>query len=169
MTDEIFVPQSHYRDLYFGMSPDEVNKLLGEPIASRNLWEEFKYSDDELPFIENCVAKQYRDYGPYHDVLDVEFHLGKVVAIHIQDAKQPITFCGINLFSKQRRSVIDELSNLDKDLYGHRESGFWGELGIISTWPSVWKQHAYIKLVDSEYIFDRLDFNNFDQLDAPLR
>ena len=99
------------------------------------------------------------------------FHKDRLVKIHVQDAKIPLLFKDIPLFGTDRKQIDAQLFALDDDLYGNREKGFYGTLGLIVPWPYFWKKYkgGYIEFVDSEFIFDRLDFFVLDPLDAPLK
>ena len=170
MSTNDFVPQKGYRDLQFGMSSEEAAAFLGPETSSRNDWERFTYDPEDRDYVAGRVSKVYDGYPPYHDIMELGFKDDMLVEIHIQDAKQPIMFHGIDLFSPDRKAVIDALFEIDKDLYGHREAGFFGTLGIVATWPSKKKSSIfYIEFVESEDLFDGLDFHVLDPLDAPLK
>ena len=170
MIGDAFRPQKGYRDLMLGKPLTEVARLLGPETGSTNLWEEFDQDPEDMEFVTGRVSKAYDGYPPYHDIMELGFKDDKLVEIHIQDAKQPIMFHGIDLFSPDRKAVIDALFEIDKDLYGHREAGFFGTLGIVATWPSKKKSSIfYIEFVESEDLFDGLDFHVLDPLDAPLK
>lgn len=172
MNDEVFTPQVGYRDLKFGMTSSEAVALLGPHTQMTNIWEEFDYDPEDLAAAQDVVMYSFENYPPHHDEeLSLYFHKDRLVRIHIQDTKAPLLFRDIPLFGKDRKEIDAQLFALDDDLYGNREKGFYGTLGLIVPWPHFWKQYGggYISFVDSEFIFDRLDFYLFDPLDAPLK
>ena len=171
MSNDDFIPQKSYRDLHFGMSPAEVETLLGPETRSTNLWEEFDHDPEDMEFVIGRVSKVYDGYPPYHEIMELTFQDDRLVEIHIQDSKKPILFRGINLFSGDRQAVIDALFEMDQDLYGRREHGFFSKLGIVASWASKKKSSSifYMQFVDSEDVLNRLDFDMLDPLDAPLK
>ena len=170
MSSDHFFPQERYRDLRFGMSPKDAAAFLGREVKSTNQWEEFDHDPEDMEFVIGRVSKVYDGYAPYHNIMELTFQDNRLVAIHIQETCEPILFRGIDLFDKNRKSVIDALFAMDRNLYGRRENGFFGDLGIVASWPSKKKSSIfYIQFVDSKDTFKRLEFKMFDPLDAPLK
>ena len=164
----MFEPQKGYRDLRFGMSPVEVEKVLGPPTEEVNEWERFDYDEEELEMLMGRIGRAYNGYPPFHEKIDLEFKDDRLVSIYLQEAKQPVMIGDLDLYQKDRRAVMERLFELDKELYGTRSDAFFGNLGLIVAWPKKWKQTPVVEMVESEDFFESLAFQTYEDLDELL-
>lgn len=172
MPDEGFEPQRGYRALRFGMSPTAAEGVLGPAVRTRRAVDIPHLLPEEEDLAKNVVSHDFDGYRPYHDKeVSLTFENDRLVSIFLNDAAEPVVFRGMNLFGDDRTEVARKLFEMDDDLYGNREAGFFGELGIVISWASFIKKYGtgYVEFVDSEYVFERLDFLTYDQIDEPLR
>jgi hypothetical protein len=77
---------------------------------------------------------------------------------------------GASLFGKNRKEVTQRLFEAERVVYGKRENGFFPSLGVIVPWPGFWKRYnsGYIALVEPAFVLERLDFNGYEVVQAPL-
>ena len=164
----MFDPQKGYRDLRFGMSPDEVEEIVGSPKEIVNLWDEFEHDDEDIEFMRGRRSYVYEGYAPFHEHLELIFKNDRLVEIYLQDAKQPVMFGDLDLYQKDRMAVMTRLFELDKELYGIRSHAFFGNLGLRIAWAKQWKKYPVVIMVDSDDFFETLSFQNHDDFDELL-
>ncbi|MFQ6554315.1 hypothetical protein AAD018_018385 [Aestuariibius insulae] len=172
MAEDAFISQVGYRALRFGMSKAEAENVLGDAISVTRPIDRREVDPEDMPIIKDVVECDYAPYRPYHDRgIGLTFHKDRLVKVFIDDSTEPLMFRGIDLFDRNRKKVMEALFELDDELYGDREAGFWAKLGIVAAWPSFWKRYkiGYVEFVDSEFVLELLDYYFFDDLDAPLK
>lgn len=172
MSDTIFDPGKHYRDLHFGMSRNEAELHVGRPTdVARMIDQPAIFPEDEAA-AQDVVEYSYAGYPPYHATeVSLTFLKDRLVEISLTDAAEPIMLHGVDLFGKQRKVVSQTLFDLEPKPYGKRESGFFPSVGVVVPWPGYWREYGgsgYIELVEPTFLLERLDFYCFDPIDAPL-
>lgn len=171
MTNTDLIPQIGYGDLRFGMSLTEAKAVIGEEKMISEYKDQFWVVDETAEKLKDIVQVMFPEYGKNNKDIELTFKSGKLVSLHFVGSKGSLTYKGIDLFDKDRKQILTQLYQHDKDTYHHGGAVFFGTLGIVTPPPRMWGPASqgklrYVDVVDSEYIFADFDYLCFDQLDA---
>jgi hypothetical protein len=166
-----FIPQIGYGDLRFGMNLPEAKAVIGPEKKITEYKDQFWVVDETAEKLKDIVHVMFPEYGKNNKDIELTFKFGRLVSLHFVGSKGSLTYQGIDLFDKDRKQVLRQLYQHDKDTYHSGGLVFFGALGLVTPPPRLWGPASqgklrYVDIVDSEYIFADLDYLGLDQLDA---
>ncbi len=163
----VYTPQVGYGPFQFGMQAHEVHALLGKPErvfdSFKSMPKEFLEKSD-IPFLKDHFVEDYANSESNNEILGIKYDPSGVVKIRIRDNK-PFLYQGIDLFGRNRKTVVAALARLESMVYEDNESYYFPNSGIMSTKPKFWKDYGGIDFVKSAYIMKRLDYEDWTEAD----
>lgn len=165
-----YEPHQGYGPLRFGMSGEDVLPILGKPESifkdADEVFDWDIFDEEDKAFIEDHETWIYEDKVRDHDFFSVRFAHGKLVEISIFAKSLDVQYAGLNLMAADRKELMRTMAKAEAKLFANNASYFFPKAGIAMTDPRFWKEKGTVEFVVSDYIMERLDFQDWEELDA---
>ena len=163
-----YTPHIGFGPFKFGMSPDDVHEILGEPAQVTYVLDflDPQYvTESDLPFLEGLFGEDFL-VGEDADNNRPSFSYDKtgVVEIILMNKKQKISYLGIDLFGSKRKEIMRELAKHEDSIFVNREGYYFSKPGIMLPPPGAWRNQEAVTFVKNEYVMNRLEFDDWEEL-----
>jgi len=163
-----YIPNIGYGPFKFGMSPEDIHAILGPPTQTSAITDflDPQYIDDEdLPFITGNFSEDYEGGLKNNAIPGFWYDPAGVAMISLQNRKGHYDFDGIDLFDRDRQSVMELLARKEETVYYNGESYFFRNSALVITAPELWKRQGTVNFVRTDYIMHRLAFDDWEMMD----
>jgi hypothetical protein len=154
-------PSVGYGPLRLGMSPAEVEALLGKPASLRWPFESIPIDAETRRMTKHVRVMDFPDQRKNNDRPQVTFDRNKAVSFTLFNRKDPVV-AGLDLFDADRDGVLRELAAREGVYYEHREQFFFPRAAVCVPKTKYARRLPYIVLIDAPYQLARLDFDLLD-------
>ena len=83
----------------------------------------------------------------------------------IQKGKFSPRYLDFNLMDKNRKALMRKIFQTEDVIYANRDSYYFPSIRIKMTDPKFWKRSGKVSFMKHEYIMNRLDFDDWEELD----
>lgn len=103
--------------LRFGMTPTEVEKILG-PVEKKRIWANMFKDNPEMAAQYGDAVTEYRIFGDADTMMPTTSYLhDRLRSIDFTDAHKTLTLGELNLITDDRNTIIYRLCEIDKDAF----------------------------------------------------
>ena len=157
-----YMPNVGYGPLRFGMTPLEVETILGEPSSFRSPFEGIPLPDDDQDLLRHCEGLRFMEFPQTrtsHQFPQVSFDRDRVTGFTLFDIKVPFLLNGIDLFARSRKATLAALAANETEYFENGERFLFQAQGVELPNAKYAKTLPYVSLVDATYVLAHRDFN----------
>jgi len=171
MSDQYsYVINQSYGPFEFGMKPEEVHAILGQPESSSNPLDYLpeEYQDDKTKkYFGSLIAEDYKGAEISNKIPSFLYSKNSLIQIGIRSHKEEFIVGDFDLMLSRRKDLITALYDKYPECYVSTEGYFFVKLGAIIAGPRQWKYgNKSIDLVLTDYLMSRLEDDDWEKMDA---
>ena len=127
MTYEI-IPQVGFGPIKFGMSPQDVHKILGEPSEVTKIIGPYETDLDEIKFNGGLHFEWHGEYPFDGKFPQITYNNNNVIMISVSKPFGPLIYKSMDLHKAKKRQEFLEALAKDEDIYYYDEEAYFANV-----------------------------------------